>query len=405
MRRVALLENTISKFGVLGCMTRALRDAFEAIGVQTTVYEVQGDPEPEFFEAVKKEAPDCTWSINIFMDESSLYYPCGIPHVELSVDSLTYYHPFALKSPHLVPLFVDKSSCDLLSLYGGNRSHWFPHAISQKTIDHVRSLPPIPLERRPFDVTLLGSFLDHWQARKIWETHFSPIDAKAFMSFAERSLVDSSFELLSEVLLYFENTPRVKDVIERAHLSPFSLANTIELYARGLDRERLLKALKGRNIQIFTGIEDAVLWSKEEAAKEALFCPPVPFDEVIDICRMSKVAINSAPHIRKGYHERLFLSLASGAVTVAGKGRLPAWLQEEGRLVEYDGNSLDDLLVRVQEAERRPYNQEKVLSWLEAEHTWEARLRQLLPEIEKDVLEIRTRWENDPFMRLAGDSF
>ena len=150
---------------------------------------------------------------------------------------------------------------------------------------------------------------------------------------AERTLDDPSFVLLAQALSYMQQTPSVREVLEKRQLPPFFLANSIERYARGLDRERLLVALKGRSVHIFTEKEDAIHWSKEEAAHGCRFNPPVPFDEVVDICRMSKVVINSVPHIRKGYHERLFLSLASGAVTLVRRGlELPSWLRRPGVL-------------------------------------------------------------------------
>jgi hypothetical protein len=126
------------------------------------------------------------------------------------------------------------------------------------------------------------------------------------------------------------------------------------------------------------------------SAQGSTFHPPVDFRDVIHICCQSKVVINSFPHIRKGYHERLFLSLASGAITLVERGRLPAWLVAEGRVVEYDGSSLESVPQRLIEAQSRPYNREKVLSWLSAEHTWDVRLQQLLPVIEADLASIRS---------------
>jgi hypothetical protein len=162
-------------------------------------------------------------------------------------------------------------------------------------------------------------------------------------------------------------------------------------------------ALKGRTVHIFTETEDAVLWSKEDAANGCLFNPPVPFDEVVNICRMSKVVINSIPHIRKGYHERLFLSLASGAVTLVRKGvALPAWLVKTGRVVEYAGNFLGELELQLQEAEKHPYDSEKILNWLETEHSWDARLKQHLPEIEKSIKKLHDVWEKNPFWHVLG---
>jgi hypothetical protein len=383
-------------------MTMALRDALERQGVHTSLLLIPDEWSPSLLEAVQQEDPDCTWSINRFVDASFWYYPAGIPHVDLSVDACTYCHPYALKSPHLVQLFVDQASCDFFSAYTGKRAIWFPHAISQSTIDHVRASPSIPLELRPLDTVLLGSYIDHRNVRRVWESSFPVSDVEAFVSIAERTVDDPSYFLFAEALSYFERSPTVQQVIEQNHLSPFSLANTIELFARGLDRERLLHALKGRSLSIFTSPDNAAHWSKEEEAQGCLMRPQVPFDEVIDVCRQSRVVINSVPTICKGYHERLFLALAAGAVTIVGRGKLPPSFFRYGRLVEYDQASLETLQDRIVKAERSTVDQEEVLSWLECEHTWDVRLKNALPHIDEEVTAVRQRWNNDPFSRLAG---
>ena len=86
--------------------------------------------------------------------------------------------------------------------------------------------------------------------------------------------------------------------------------------------------------------------------------------------------------------------MASGAITVTERGRLPHWLVEQGRVVEYDSGSLATVPDRLREAERKPYDRERVLKWLSMEHTWDVRLRKVLPEIERDVFEIKKEWKN-----------
>jgi hypothetical protein len=161
--------------------------------------------------------------------------------------------------------------------------------------------------------------------------------------------------------------------------------------------------LASRDVHIFTGIEDAELWARQEVAVGCHFEPAVPFKEVVDLCRKSKVVINSAPHIRQGYHERLFLSLASGTVTLVGKGHLlPSWLVETGRVVEYDSSSLESIDEKLCDAEKRLFDAENVLSWLEKEHTWDARIEQHLPEIERSVEQLHAKWEANPFWWVVG---
>ena len=400
MKSVVLFVHPSSKFGVLGQMCQDLRFAFERCGVRAVIREF-GTVDPSILiEQVRQDNPDCTWSFNTIVDERWFYYPLGIPHVDLSVDSVTYSSPATFMQPSVVSLFVDKASCDLFSAYSSNPVYWFPHGISLETIEQVQGSKQIPLQDRSLDVVLIGSFIDHKGEKRAWDVLFDASDVSAFVSLAEKSLEDPSFLLLEKSLDYMQHTPSVKQVLETRELAPFLLANSIERYARGLDRERLLIALKGRAVHIFTGKEDADLWAKEESAKECIFHEPVPFNEVMNVCLMSKVVINSIPHIRRGFHERIFLSLASGAVTLFSRGpAFPSWVGKEARVVDYTSASLEDLLPRLRDAESRPYEREKILQWLIADHSWDARLKQHLPEIAKSVSDLRTTWENNPFWR------
>ena len=351
MQRIALIRNKVSKYGVLGAMTDSLASAFTRLGIEVSVY----DPDTAF-EKICDSLPDCTWGINVFLGEDVFFRPFGIPHVNLSVDTLLYSPASALNAPHSTKLFVDNSSCEIMKSLGSEKTLWFPHAIARETIDEIR---PLPLNERPYDVSLIGSYFPKGE-------EIPPPLSK---------LIEQGLESLS--------FPFLQRAIEAVKTSaPLKLC-ALEIALRRADRERIIKVLRGRQIHIFTGIEDAATWAKEEPDQHYSFHPPADFREAAKLCCLSKVVINSSPHLRPGYHERLFLSLASGAITLVERGRLPSWLVEEGRVVEYDSASLESVPGRLIEAQRRPYNREKVLTWLSSEHTWDARLQNLLPKIER----------------------
>jgi hypothetical protein len=303
----------------------------------------------------------------------------------LSVDSPLHNIFWGKNLQYLVQLFVDEASLDLFPSYGAQRVHWFPHAIAQETIDVVRAQALTPLESRPYDVVLIGSYypgsawLDRsFDGKKVLQSLRKVID---------EALSDRTFPFIHEALNCIADIPQLKNV------DILGLLTALEIVLRGVDRERLLHVLQGRSVHVFTGVEDASKWKRDVSAKGCTFHPPVDFRDVIHICCQSRVVINSFPHIRNGYHERLFLSLASGAITLVERGRLPDWLIEEGRVVEYDSASLEGIPQKLIEAQSRPYNRERVLSWLSAEHTWDVRLQRLLPTIEADLADIHSASE------------
>ena len=105
---------------------------------------------------------------------------------------------------------------------------------------------------------------------------------------------DPTFFFPIHGLACVEDSKSVRNSLEKAGLSSFFLINSIERYARGLDRERLLFALKDRNVHIFASEKDAVGWSSRPSAKGCIFHPPVPFDNVFDICRNAKVVVEES---------------------------------------------------------------------------------------------------------------
>jgi hypothetical protein len=379
LRHVALLLHEQSKYGVLSAMTEDLASALERAGIRVSVLRhVDAESIPQ---EVERLAPDCTWAVNISVSEHLGLYPFGTPHVTLSVDSLLHFLPAAFERSHSVWLFVDSQSHELFQSKGGKRSHWFPHAIAQETVERALSEEPIPLSARPYDISLPGSYGEYRSS--LASLQVDPATRRRLLDIVRRALAGLSFPLLAEGFL----------VAEQQGLDPVTVGQALELAVRGLDRERLIQGLSGRTINIFTTEEDAELWRREESARACLFHPAFNFRGLFDLCRRSKVVLNSAPHIRCGYHERLFLSLASGAITVTERGRVPQWLVERGRVVEYDTASLDTLAERVREAEGLPYDREGVLKWLAREHTWDARLRTIVPAIEQDLYELKKEWK------------
>lgn len=370
IRHVALLCHAQSNFGVLSAMTDDLASALKRAGIRVSMIDTV---EPDSMtKIVEKLAPDCTWAVNISLSEYLVFNPLGIPHVNLSVDPLVYCTPNAFERSHSVWLFVDSQSHELFRSRGGKRSHWFPHAIGQETLDRALSEELIPLENRLYDICLPGSYL---------------VDV-------DESIHDDLLEMVQKALadLSFPFFEQLFSLAEQRGLDPFATGMALANLLRGLDRKRLLQTLSERTINIFTTKLDAVEWRREEAS--CIFHPSVDFRSLFDLCRNSKAVLNSAPHIRLGYHERLFVTLASGAITVTERGRLPHWLVEQGRVVEYDSGSLATVPDRLREAERKPYDRERVLKWLSMEHTWDVRLRKVLPEIERDVFEIKKEWKN-----------
>jgi spore maturation protein CgeB len=396
MMKVLLFQHPKSRYGVLASMTQSLQKAFVRQGVEAVIYEWwKGDPD-DLERVVKQENPDCTFSINIFVDETYFYMPFGIPHVYLSVDAFTYCHPALPVMPHLVTMFVDGCSKDLFAARSEHPVYFFPHAIAKESIQTYKAHSWKPFHERPYDVVLLGSYVDYSREKTLWEALFSQADVNALVARAERALEDTTYPFLADTLSFVENTPSIRLIIDEQKVLPGQLVNSVEQYVRGVDKERLLQSLNGRTVHIFS---EESQW--KNMAPNAVFHEPVSFDQVCQVCSQAKVVLNSVPTIRKGYHERLFLGLASGAIVVTSQLDLPAWLETSGALVSYRTSTLPTLQERLEQAEKFERTPNDIFMWLDNEHTWDVRVKTALPDIMNSVSAIHDAWDANPFWKLS----
>lgn len=389
MRKVVLFPHPKSPFGVLYEMTEELQKAFHRQGMEAVLIDIANSTPESVLEAVRSENPDCTFSINLFVDEEWF----GIPHVYLGVDGFTHHHSGLLSSPHTIPLFVDKETADLFTKKGASPAIWVPHAISKETLAGMRD-KQTPWSKRPYDVVFVGSFIDHEQELVLWNSFLNPSDVQALQNLAEKALDDPSIPFFPEALSMIEESPSIRKAMRERDISQNDLVNSVENYMRGCDRERVVKAMKGRKVHFFTTADSAIALANSPSYKGCIFHSAVPFHEVLSICSQAKVVINSSPSIRKGYHERLLLGLAAGAIVVTSASVvLPLWLEESGAVVSYTTSTLLSVAERLSLAERHPRPVEKIIKWIEQYHTWDARLAEHLPAIGKRVQIAHETWK------------
>lgn len=386
MKKVFFLSHPMSRFGVLAEMTWQLQQACLRCGIEAVLADLKEMSPDDLYEAVKAEHPDCTWSLNLFVEESRFFDPLGIPNVYLGVDGFTRHPTSLLSLRHTIPLFVDKETATLFSQKGLCPALWFPHAISKEKIIEARKKGE-KVQDRPYDVVFLGSWIDGDRELSVWRSFLSSSDVQTLQKLADRALDDPSFAFIPEALDMFESSKTMAAALTSCGVSAYDLVNSVENYMRACDRERLLKTLSDRTVHIFTTPEGADILKERQLGDHCILHPAVPFQDVFDICCKAKVVINSSPSFREGFHERLLLSLAAGAIVVTSASNvLPSWLETSGAVVSYTTSSLTSLVKRLSIAEERKHPKEQVLDWLERYHTWDIRIQEHRQEISKRVL-------------------
>jgi hypothetical protein len=389
MKKIALLHHGLSKFGVIDEMLQNLQTALQRHNIEAKLCL---DLKSLYTYAIANEI-DATWSINIALPEHFLYQSHGIPHICLFLDQASYVPSSCYQDSHLIPLFVDEDSISLFQQLSGKKSHLCPHAIAKETLDYVRCQEYVPSEKRLYDVVLIGSYIDHESEKNFWRERFSPkvVDhllfiAESFLELDAYNLPAALLELCDKERLFQTMNGTFKELI-----------NSVERYVRGLDRERVIRALQGRKIDIWTTEEDAQLWSAHEYMNEVIFHKPFAFTDVVKLLLQAKVVIQSLPMIKKGYHERLLLALASGA-TVLTNAHTPFIkpFSSMASVVLYRNSTLPHLHKALDEGKKGLFDRKKILLYLEEEHTWDARLKIIIPQIDKQLEELGDRFRQNP---------
>jgi spore maturation protein CgeB len=366
--RILLLQNN-GRYGVLGSMTKALHRAFLRQGVDSYLFDAWDQGPQALFRCIEEWKPEYTFGINLFAHKELPFASYGINHICLCVDSLPHYKELAAEEfdlLHTIVLFTDAWSSEVFEAKAG-RSFWFPHAISEEELDELTA-KSVPWKDRAYEVVMVGSYIDYEQELNFWKTLLPKKQIDALNALVEEILEDPSSSFLHKMLAFLNHHRSIDTILKENSLSTFHLLASIELYMRGLDRKRLVHAFKGMEVHIF-----GEGWPPSSAYT---IHPPLPFSSILDIYAQSKVVLNSAPMIRRGYHERLFLGLAAGSVVVTSKLDVSN-LNQAKVLVDYTTSSLSLLPDRLKNL-RSP---QPPREWLKKNHTWDVRVKNFLSSL------------------------
>lgn len=370
--RILLLQNVGSRYGVLEAMTNDLGKAFARQGVETKVFDRWEEGPSSLLKTIQEFRPHSTFGINLFAHKELPFDLYGVNHICLCVDALSHNTVLTeekIDPKHTAILFTDAWSSDLSETLG-MRSFWFPHAIAKEFLDEVSTKKLLPLSKRPYDIVLLGSYLDYEQEMVLWKQLFSPKEINLLLDIIEELLENAESSIQHTLLAFVQKNPAINDALQKNSLSVWKFIASVELYMRGLDRKRLIQAFRGASIHIFGNG-----WT---SSPNCTVHPPISFSSVFDVCAQAKVVLNSTPMIRRGYHERLFLGLAAGACVVTSKLNVPK-LEDIPSLIQYTTSSLSHLSADIPTQEYFP-----PLAWLGKNHTWDVRIENFLPWFEKN---------------------
>lgn len=359
--------------------TQKLAEAMHRQGIETMIIDMEEKSlKAETGKQIQNFHPDITCSFNSILPISQgkfLWDIIQIPHLSILVDPALYSANLAT-SPYSLISCVDLLDLDLLKSSGVKSAFFWPHAI-EKELGEESS------QERIYDVVFLGSCYDHDSLRRQWRADHDEEYNKMMDQAIELVLGDNK-TCLAEALLIALNQSKLKPA-SSDFLQMFAY---LDHYTRGRDRVELIRSIKNVPVHIFgtmsndLGIE-TMGWGHYIGRQENVHLhPQVTYQESLNILKQSKICLNSMPFFKNGTHERIFASLACGAVPLTSDN---LYIQEHFKpnenLLIYQSGQWDAVEPAIAELLNNETKRKEIAAAgrqkVMAEHTWDNRVSEL----------------------------
>lgn len=358
---------------------RKFAEAMIRYGIKVTVLNGQAANHSIETEMLKADIT-CTFnSVNPFENGRYLFDLLKVPFLALLVDPFIYSLGI-LKSPYTILSCVDRSDCAALQLQGFNRIFFLPHAIEREIV--------ASREERPYEVVFLGSCNDYESVRQHWLDHQPPEICQVLETAADLVLSNDLLSIFQAIGIAREQYP----LPNQLNVDWVQLFRYVDQYTRGYDRVQLIRSIRSSQVHLFGSMDSAVTifqkgWSYYVGNQpNVTIHEAVAYPQALEVLQKTKICLNSMPFFRAGSHERVFMSLACGALPVTSHS---LYWEEQFRygeeLLVYRSGQLDKLDAQVTEllanesrrTEMAAVGRSKVMQY----HTWDCRVEQLLQNL------------------------
>lgn len=323
--------------------TEKLILALKKRGVITRSFYIGGGLFYKAFYEIMRERPDmtCSFSDITIGQKEPLCDMWEIFHLNILVDHAIYFlHQIKAK----YSLFASMDQEDVLYLKGlGAKAFFFPHGVDGDLVAD-------PSKCRPFDIVMFGTCFDYEKIAKKWEK--------------------TPFEACAKRVLNSDISP-LRALIEEGIEGPLPLMHQdLEKYCKGKERVEIVNSLKGVHV-----------WGNGPWNK---YCPhakihkSLSYEKALKIMSESKIVLSPNICHKFSSHERIFQSLALGAVPLTSATPFVCHNFCDGKnLITLGGHAEKVMPLLHDEAKRLEIafeGQKEVLQ----KHTWDARVDLLL---------------------------
>lgn len=385
VERIDLFMPVKGQYGVLHHFTLELAEALNRQGVRCRILEAERQNPKPFLDKLFTDPPQCTLSFNGLLPDKDGRFFCEmiqIPHVACLVDSPNHFVSLA-RSPYSIVTCPDKIDCDFFIGLHQPNVLFMPHGFDQFLISPIDN-------KRPREVTALFSFIDDEHIRNSWKQRYSKSLCKALDEAAEHALSESNISYIQAFVEAINRQAGQPDAVNPKDVDFITVLDDLIMYMKAKDRIHLVKSITDARVEIYgSSPEGKRSWQDAIGSKSPnITChPPIPFEQALEVMKESKIVLNSFPWVKYGAHERLFTSLACGALPITTEN---AFLQEtftDGVNIAFYryGNlkKVNDMVnTYLKEEKKRQNLVEKGQKVILKHHTWDTRAEHLLKQLE-----------------------
>ncbi|MEC7839733.1 MAG: glycosyltransferase [Chlamydiota bacterium] len=391
VKRIDLFLPPRSQYGVLHHFTNEMCNALKSCGVNCRILEAEYNNPGPFLEALVQDPPDCTLSFNGLLPDEKGRFFCemiGIPHVACIVDSQNLFIPL-IHSPLTVIVCSDRFSCEFFRGLKCENVLFMPHGVEKSLCE------PSHLDRC-YDVTVLCSLIDYERLRDEWKEKYDKVVCKAMDDAIEKTLSDPTTTYVQALVEAVDRQMELNYHLDPSKVDFISVMDDVEMYLKGKSRIDIIKAVKDAKVHIFGSAPDSTSWEHYlgDHMKNIEVHEPVPYEQVIEILKQTKILLNASPWIKNGAHERIFYGLACGALVFTNENTYFNENFKNGEnIVLYKNGDLKDVNKKVNEYLSNENLRQKIATkgneTVKANHSWEARAETLIKELEPILLKLR----------------
>ena len=390
--RIDIFLNPTSQFGVLDAFAVSLQKALRRARIASRSFNIFTQSREQVQKQCEKTTPQCTLGFNVILGPHVLYESLGVPHIALMVDCASYL-PQLFDCYNCIAAYVDRDSCRYAEYFGHKSVLWVPHAID-KSFVAPKNVRAAMQAKRDLDVVFCGSFIDPDEIWLGWKLLFSKKVIRILEGIVDEVLASSHIHHFDVFKEAYQKYPDIQKEMQKKDLTFHNVVSSLDKCIRGRDRVALLKSMQSCDVHIFTPANDIPRWKTHLGeSSHHVFHEALSFDGLAEKLQRAKVVINSAPMMKHGFHERLFLSLAQGASVITNHTDfLEGVFRKVGGVRFYRAPQYADVAHTIDELlsneNTRLKEVAKAQEMIRKEHTWDARVEMLCEKLPQLIAQV-----------------